>query len=1245
MKKSFLAFFLFLAMVLSSGGYARAYNLQLWYVQHRIYEDGRDFNRFSFAVSDDSNNYVLEEDAVQSATLFGPDGTAIQTTELNFYHSQTLNAWFDWNKQQYIYPDPPSFPSETGYSADFEGIIQPGIYHLQVKTKDDIVHDLYYTFKGLVTLPIIPSSSLKLYSDSKGALICQWDTPNNLPAVPTSVRVLLDAYTDKLATATVSVSTPPSVGILYVPPEVINTLKSLGDRFTVTLQLRTTGDYNNSNRTYSRSLNISWEQLPKLSRISGRVLQVDRVAPIGGATINAQPMSNVSMNKYSTTASDGSYSMELSPGEYRIQISAPGYAREFYDNTPLSHQAKNLTISQGENINLDFDLTEGGAISGFVYESATNNPVVGGNVSIHPSGYVNDVRFWTKTGTDGSYTVTGLALGNYNIEIQAGGFAREYYGGVYTYWSDPKPKDVKVYPPKTTSGIGIYLEKEVLISGNILDQQGNPMPSVHVTASGTLVSAIQGATADQSGQYTIRGLPPGDYTLNIHSPSLPFGYAPESYNNAYKDSDATTVRVSEGQEVSGIDFRLDPGGAVCGRVYDAATLKPLSNISIVAELIENGQLHSISSGEQTDAYGNYCLELGPWPHAIGIAWWDTSNYLGYMPEFYNNISGIYEPWNNPQFVTPVEVKAGEKIQGIDFGLERQGSISGTVLENDGVTPVAGASLYAFPIDPPNLAYSSSPPFLPAAGYNCGALNVSWPEPNKISASIIDPLTGELKSITFPHETGSVLAPCQDGVFMSYSGSTGYAGFYDLKDHVWRETSFQFEAGSLAPLGSGIIGYSSGLYYAALIYDIVTGKWINTDLIPKTAWPIGPIPSCSGVVVSAESDTLSGTVYDPALQSWKGTSIPYASGSLIGQGCTGSGLLGAYAPTGELQVGAYDIGDHEWHITSISGGEFLLACGDQVVARKGEDDHLLRYDPSMHDWQSVRFEGGLLQTDCSKIPRIPILTKAPAGGGANSDPSGSYTIQGLLSGRYVVAAIASGHVLSSREVAVKHMQQTANVGFNLDRYPYTVWTIGQSVVGISGGNVAVSDTSSDLFNAGIVVPPNALPSNTVLTIGGVEAPDFPEEIIGVGSPVHFGPEGTVFSSPVTIKIPYTQEALAAAGVQDPNLLDVYTYNTSKSLWELVEGSKTVDTEKKIVLIQVSHFSMFRLGVKKVAPPVVPGDFDDDGDVDRNDINIIKTHLNQTAAACPECDIDGDGKITVLDARKLVLMCTCPNCLCQ
>ncbi|HDD57318.1 MAG TPA: hypothetical protein ENF43_02240, partial [Thermoplasmatales archaeon] len=58
--------------------------------------------------------------------------------------------------------------------------------------------------------------------------------------------------------------------------------------------------------------------------------------------------------------------------------------------------------------------------------------------------------------------------------------------------------------------------------------------------------------------------------------------------------------------------------------------------------------------------------------------------------------------------------------------------------------------------------------------------------------------------------------------------------------------------------------------------------------------------------------------------------------------------------------------------------------------------------------------------------------------------------------------------------------------------------------------------------------------------------------------------------------------------------------------------------------------------------IPGDLDNDGDVDLDDLNILLTYRNQPASACPECDLDGDGVITVLDARKLVLLCTRPRC---
>lgn len=60
------------------------------------------------------------------------------------------------------------------------------------------------------------------------------------------------------------------------------------------------------------------------------------------------------------------------------------------------------------------------------------------------------------------------------------------------------------------------------------------------------------------------------------------------------------------------------------------------------------------------------------------------------------------------------------------------------------------------------------------------------------------------------------------------------------------------------------------------------------------------------------------------------------------------------------------------------------------------------------------------------------------------------------------------------------------------------------------------------------------------------------------------------------------------------------------------------------------------------PVVPGDLDGTGAVDRKDIITILGYIGQPVSECPECDIDGDGRISVLDARRLVVLCTLPRC---
>lgn len=81
----------------------------------------------------------------------------------------------------------------------------------------------------------------------------------------------------------------------------------------------------------------------------------------------------------------------------------------------------------------------------------------------------------------------------------------------------------------------------------------------------------------------------------------------------------------------------------------------------------------------------------------------------------------------------------------------------------------------------------------------------------------------------------------------------------------------------------------------------------------------------------------------------------------------------------------------------------------------------------------------------------------------------------------------------------------------------------------------------------------------------------------------------------------------------------------------------------ITFDASHFTRFAAFLPAII--VIPGDFDGDGDTDRDDLNILLLDRNKTVeeSSCgTACDLDNDGVITVLDARKLFLLCSRTRC---
>jgi hypothetical protein len=404
---------------------------------------------------------------------------------------------------------------------------------------------------------------------------------------------------------------------------------------------------------------------------------------IGGARVEAQLARHRRWDYSATTSSDGSYALfGLPTGDYKVRVTAPGYAREYYDNVNPSNEATLVHVAAVKGTSgIDFDLAEGGSISGHIYQSDGVTPIGGTRILVWPSKYPQDDGFQAITAADGGYTVDGLSLGNFKVRADASGYAKlKYYQEAYG-WNNAT--SVVVTPPNTMPNINISLDPAGSISGHVFKSDGvTPMANVGIMADTTTDSWEGiGARSNPDGSYTMEGLPPSSYIVKVRSP---VGFASEYYNNRPTRQTADALAVGAGQQVTGIDFTLEDGAPMRGHVYDEETGKPISRAQLIAWVAESEENVTTTP---TMSDGSYELWVGTGCYLVGIGGHVMAP--GYVPEYWNN---HYDMAN----ADPVCVTAPTGTTGIDLYLAHAGSIPGHVYEGDGTTPIAGASVYAFP---------------------------------------------------------------------------------------------------------------------------------------------------------------------------------------------------------------------------------------------------------------------------------------------------------------------------------------------------------------------------------------------------------------------------------------------------------------------------------------------------------------------------------------------------------------------
>lgn len=413
--------------------------------------------------------------------------------------------------------------------------------------------------------------------------------------------------------------------------------------------------------------------------ISGVVMD-GATGPLEGCWVYANPYAGDGTYGSATAAADGTYSIGgLATGSYRVQAQCAGYVTQYWNGHDLSADADPVAVTEGsETPSIDFSLRVGGTISGVITDEG-GNPISNGWANACPwdGGYCQSA----STGPDGAYTAEGLATGYYRVQVSAPGHLAECYDDHLAspmLGCGPIADPVPVTEGSETPNIDFDLREEGTISGVVTDSQGNPLPSVQLSASPLGEPYTSGwALTAPDGSYTIHGLATGSYRVRAFAQ----GHVPEFWDDQVEEQDADPVPATEGSDTPNINFSLRIGGTISGTVTDEGD-NPISQAGVSACSWEGfGYCQWILSGPD----GSYTIG--------GLA---TGSYRvnacadGYACEYYDN-----HPIGQGE--DPVEVTEPLDTPSINFSLSIEATISGVVTGPSGA-PMPSASVTAYSWD-------------------------------------------------------------------------------------------------------------------------------------------------------------------------------------------------------------------------------------------------------------------------------------------------------------------------------------------------------------------------------------------------------------------------------------------------------------------------------------------------------------------------------------------------------------------
>jgi len=322
------------------------------------------------------------------------------------------------------------------------------------------------------------------------------------------------------------------------------------------------------------------------------------------------------------------------------------------------------------------------SISGTVARSdSPSTPVSGVRMILQSSDY--SVYVETTTDAEGDYSFTELPLGDYRVKAEpSGGLATQWWQGAS---SEFEATLVGISTAgQSVAAIDFLLEEGASISGTVRGADGESIAGLEVFAESMSWNSYSVFT-DASGDYTISGLPVGEYRLKVVGGD---GWLGEWWNGATTRNTASIITIAfTGQAITGKDFQLERGGSISGTVTGPDGT-PLESVEVWAqpESWESGALFTT-----TDASGAYTL-AGVANERYTIRFIAPSG-SGLRTQYWQGADWAREA----DWVTGVQ---GASLSGISAQLLEGATASGTVIDAVTGDPLEGIQVRLNPVEDP-----------------------------------------------------------------------------------------------------------------------------------------------------------------------------------------------------------------------------------------------------------------------------------------------------------------------------------------------------------------------------------------------------------------------------------------------------------------------------------------------------------------------------------------------------------------